>query len=193
MYKSTDNYFQEEPPKFEGSIHWWIQWHSIVSLAAMCFFVFIPKTFNSTAFLPLSFFCACSFLQATLLLICMVLYSCGRREYVGLLVLSLALAWINVLYYSRGSKQMGIYSVMMQRVRIKFQWSNVSQSGIFYKVCFSFFRWSCMTYYTFYVCMVSFFLDFQLVRLLWTPNAKTKMLSRNQKDSGSNLKFLSYL
>uniref|UniRef100_A0A3B4X2H5 Transient receptor potential cation channel subfamily V member 1-like n=1 Tax=Seriola lalandi dorsalis TaxID=1841481 RepID=A0A3B4X2H5_SERLL len=56
------------------------------------------------------------FLQATLLLICVVLYSCGRREYVGLLVLSLALAWINVLYYSRGSKQMGMYSVMMQRM-----------------------------------------------------------------------------
>ncbi|KAI4814918.1 hypothetical protein KUCAC02_005094 [Chaenocephalus aceratus] len=40
----------------------------------------------------------------------------GRREYVGLLVLSLALAWINVLYYSRGSKQMGMYSVMIQRM-----------------------------------------------------------------------------
>ncbi|AWO98543.1 putative transient receptor potential cation channel subfamily V member 1-like [Scophthalmus maximus] len=56
------------------------------------------------------------FLQATLLLICTILYICGRREYVGLLVLSLALAWINVLYYSRGSKAMGIYSVMMQRM-----------------------------------------------------------------------------
>ncbi|XP_051254557.1 transient receptor potential cation channel subfamily V member 1 isoform X1 [Dicentrarchus labrax] len=56
------------------------------------------------------------FLQATLLLICTVLYGCGRQEYVGLLVLSLALAWINVLHYSRGSKQMGMYSVMMQRM-----------------------------------------------------------------------------
>ncbi|XP_042269846.1 transient receptor potential cation channel subfamily V member 1-like isoform X2 [Thunnus maccoyii] len=56
------------------------------------------------------------FLQAILLLICIVLYCCGLREYVGLLVLSLALAWINVLYYSRGSKQMGMYNVMMQRM-----------------------------------------------------------------------------
>ncbi|XP_039987251.1 transient receptor potential cation channel subfamily V member 1-like [Xiphias gladius] len=56
------------------------------------------------------------FLQGTLLLICTILYSCGRREYVGLLVLSLALAWMNVLYYSRGSKQMGIYSVILQRM-----------------------------------------------------------------------------
>lgn len=57
-----------------------------------------------------------SFLQAVLLLISAALYISGHREYVGLLVLSLALAWINVLYYSRGSKQMGIYSVMMQRM-----------------------------------------------------------------------------
>ncbi|XP_069569057.1 transient receptor potential cation channel subfamily V member 1-like isoform X1 [Brachyistius frenatus] len=56
------------------------------------------------------------FLQAAFLLICTVLYACGRREYVGLLVLSLALAWMNVLHYSRGSKQMGMYNVMMQRM-----------------------------------------------------------------------------
>lgn len=56
------------------------------------------------------------FLQAMLLLICVVLYFCGKREYVGILVLSLALAWINVLHYLRGSKQMGMYSVMMQRM-----------------------------------------------------------------------------
>ncbi|XP_058489200.1 transient receptor potential cation channel subfamily V member 1-like [Solea solea] len=56
------------------------------------------------------------FLQATLILICTILYVTGRREYVGLLVLSLALAWINVLHYSRGSKHMGIYAVMMQRM-----------------------------------------------------------------------------
>lgn len=56
------------------------------------------------------------FLQSVLLLICALLYFCGRREYVGLLVLSLALAWMNVLYYTRGSKQLGIYNVMMQRM-----------------------------------------------------------------------------
>ncbi|XP_041851769.1 transient receptor potential cation channel subfamily V member 1-like isoform X2 [Melanotaenia boesemani] len=56
------------------------------------------------------------FLQAVLLLISAALYCSGRREYVGLLVLSLALAWMNVLYYTRGSKQLGIYNVMMQRM-----------------------------------------------------------------------------
>ncbi|XP_024866639.1 transient receptor potential cation channel subfamily V member 1 isoform X2 [Kryptolebias marmoratus] len=56
------------------------------------------------------------FLQASLLLVAVVLYFCGREEYVGLLVLSLALAWVNTLYYARGSKQLGIYNVMMQRM-----------------------------------------------------------------------------
>uniref|UniRef100_A0A3P8U1K5 Ion transport domain-containing protein n=1 Tax=Amphiprion percula TaxID=161767 RepID=A0A3P8U1K5_AMPPE len=56
------------------------------------------------------------FLQALLLLISTVVYLSGLREYVGLLVLSLALAWMNVLYYSRGSKQLGMYFVMMQRM-----------------------------------------------------------------------------
>ncbi|XP_024132415.1 transient receptor potential cation channel subfamily V member 1 [Oryzias melastigma] len=56
------------------------------------------------------------FLQAALLLLCSILYFSGRKEYVSLLVLSLSLAWINILYYTRGSKQLGIYYVMMQRM-----------------------------------------------------------------------------
>ncbi|KAL2095774.1 hypothetical protein ACEWY4_007922 [Coilia grayii] len=55
-------------------------------------------------------------LQAVLLLVSAVLYISGHREYVGFLVLSLALSWINLLYFSRGSKYMGIYSVMIQRM-----------------------------------------------------------------------------
>ncbi|KAE8294928.1 Transient receptor potential cation channel subfamily V member 1 [Larimichthys crocea] len=43
-------------------------------------------------------------------------------ERIHCLVCSLALAWINVLYYSRGSKQLGMYNVMMQR-RLAFGFS----------------------------------------------------------------------
>ncbi|XP_056139464.1 transient receptor potential cation channel subfamily V member 1-like [Lampris incognitus] len=56
------------------------------------------------------------FFQAILLLVCIVLYVCGRKEYIGPLVLSLAMAWVNILYYSRGSQHMGMYNVMMQRM-----------------------------------------------------------------------------
>ncbi|KAK7883332.1 hypothetical protein WMY93_029506 [Mugilogobius chulae] len=59
------------------------------------------------------------FLQGTLLVLCVPLYVAGLREYVGLQVISLALAWINTLYYARGIKQLGIYSVMMQRMILR--------------------------------------------------------------------------
>ena len=78
----------------------------------------LPKHFlNIIVYLQLWF--VCSFLQATFLLLCAVLYGCGWREYLSFLVFSLAFAWINVLYYSRGYKQLGMYSVMMQRVRFR--------------------------------------------------------------------------
>ncbi|KTF87197.1 hypothetical protein cypCar_00047619 [Cyprinus carpio] len=54
------------------------------------------------------------FLQAVLFLACALLYIFGRDEYVACLVLCLALSWVNLLYFSRGSKNMGIYNVMIQ-------------------------------------------------------------------------------
>ncbi|XP_067294440.1 transient receptor potential cation channel subfamily V member 1 [Pseudorasbora parva] len=56
------------------------------------------------------------FLQAVLLLVCAMLYCFGKDEYLAFLVLSLALSWVNLLYFSRGSKNMGIYSVMIQKM-----------------------------------------------------------------------------
>ncbi|XP_030236207.1 transient receptor potential cation channel subfamily V member 1 isoform X1 [Gadus morhua] len=69
------------------------------------------KSMYNDGFNEISFF-----LQASLLLVCTVFYVFGWRAYVGPLVLSLALAWINILYYSRGSKSMGMYNVMIQRI-----------------------------------------------------------------------------
>uniref|UniRef100_A0A673XND6 Transient receptor potential cation channel, subfamily V, member 1 n=1 Tax=Salmo trutta TaxID=8032 RepID=A0A673XND6_SALTR len=56
------------------------------------------------------------FLQAIFFLASLVLYCCGREEYLGFLVLCLALSWVNLLYFSRGYRHMGIYSVMIQKV-----------------------------------------------------------------------------
>ncbi|XP_067866865.1 transient receptor potential cation channel subfamily V member 1-like [Heterodontus francisci] len=56
------------------------------------------------------------FLQALLLLASSVLYVTGREEYVGFMVIGLAIGWINLLYYTRGFQRMGIYSVMMQKI-----------------------------------------------------------------------------
>uniref|UniRef100_A0A673XWB0 Transient receptor potential cation channel, subfamily V, member 1 n=1 Tax=Salmo trutta TaxID=8032 RepID=A0A673XWB0_SALTR len=56
------------------------------------------------------------FLQAIFFLASLVLYCCGREEYLGFLVLCLALSWVNLLYFSRGYRHMGIYSVMIQKM-----------------------------------------------------------------------------
>lgn len=63
--------------------------------------------------------CLCflfSLFQAILFLATAGLYLSGRDEYLGFLVLCLALSWVNVLYFSRGEIHMGIYSVMIQKV-----------------------------------------------------------------------------
>lgn len=57
-----------------------------------------------------------SFLQALLCIISFVLFWCGFEEHLCFLVLSLALGWLNLLYFSRGFRHMGIYSVMIQKV-----------------------------------------------------------------------------
>uniref|UniRef100_A0A3Q2EE60 Ion transport domain-containing protein n=1 Tax=Cyprinodon variegatus TaxID=28743 RepID=A0A3Q2EE60_CYPVA len=56
------------------------------------------------------------FLQAVGVLLSTVLSFCGCREYVKILVLSLVVAWVSILYYAIGIKQLGIYNVMMQRI-----------------------------------------------------------------------------
>ncbi|XP_026111435.1 transient receptor potential cation channel subfamily V member 1-like [Carassius auratus] len=56
------------------------------------------------------------FLQAVLFLACALLYFFGQDKYVACLVLCLALSWVNLLYFSRGSKNMGIYRVMIQKM-----------------------------------------------------------------------------
>ncbi|KAI3373465.1 hypothetical protein L3Q82_022071, partial [Scortum barcoo] len=54
--------------------------------------------------------------QGILFLAAAGLYLIGRLEYLGFLVLCLALSWVNLLYYSRGDKHMGIYSIMIQKM-----------------------------------------------------------------------------
>ncbi|XP_041807644.1 transient receptor potential cation channel subfamily V member 1 [Chelmon rostratus] len=54
--------------------------------------------------------------QGVLFLVSAGLYLSGRQEYLGFMVLSLALSWVNLLYFSRGDIHMGIYSVMIQKM-----------------------------------------------------------------------------
>ncbi|XP_070773255.1 transient receptor potential cation channel subfamily V member 1 [Enoplosus armatus] len=56
------------------------------------------------------------FVQGVLFLVSAGLYLSGRPEYLGFLVLCLALSWVNLLYFSRGDIHMGIYSIMIQKM-----------------------------------------------------------------------------
>ncbi|KAG5844397.1 hypothetical protein ANANG_G00162090 [Anguilla anguilla] len=56
------------------------------------------------------------FLQAILFFITAGLYLSGKQVYVSCLVVCLALSWVNLLYFSRGCRSLGIYSVMIQKM-----------------------------------------------------------------------------
>nr|XP_046267004.1 transient receptor potential cation channel subfamily V member 1 [Scatophagus argus]XP_046267005.1 transient receptor potential cation channel subfamily V member 1 [Scatophagus argus] len=56
------------------------------------------------------------FFQGALFLASAGLYLCSREEYLGFLVVCLALSWVNLLYFSRGDIHMGIYSIMIQKM-----------------------------------------------------------------------------
>lgn len=63
-----------------------------------------------------SFASAPSFVQSLFMLVSVVLYFSQRKEYVASMVFSLAMGWTNMLYYTRGFQQMGIYAVMIEKV-----------------------------------------------------------------------------
>jgi hypothetical protein len=50
------------------------------------------------------------------MLVSVVLYFSQCKEYVASMVFSLAMGWTNMLYYTRGFQQMGIYAVMIEKV-----------------------------------------------------------------------------
>ncbi|CAN2387843.1 response to heat, partial [Pristimantis euphronides] len=59
------------------------------------------------------------FFQATLLLCSGILYLAGSEAYVVLMVFSLVIGWVDMLYYTRGFQQTGIYSVMIQKTILR--------------------------------------------------------------------------
>ncbi|XP_062815674.1 transient receptor potential cation channel subfamily V member 1 isoform X3 [Anolis carolinensis] len=58
------------------------------------------------------------FLHSVLILTSAVLYFSRQEAYVIFMVFALALGWINLLYYTRGFQQMGVYSVMLEKMML---------------------------------------------------------------------------
>ncbi|XP_032072029.1 transient receptor potential cation channel subfamily V member 1 [Thamnophis elegans] len=59
------------------------------------------------------------FVHSVLLLGSAVLYFSKQETYVVLMVFALALGWSNLIYYTRGFQQMGIYSVMLEKMMLR--------------------------------------------------------------------------
>ncbi|MEE6468462.1 hypothetical protein FKM82_008289 [Ascaphus truei] len=58
-------------------------------------------------------------IQAIVLLFSGVVYLAGNEGYVPLMVFALVIGWVNMLYYTRGFQQTGIYSVMIQKTILR--------------------------------------------------------------------------
>uniref|UniRef100_A0A670KPM3 Transient receptor potential cation channel subfamily V member 1 n=1 Tax=Podarcis muralis TaxID=64176 RepID=A0A670KPM3_PODMU len=59
------------------------------------------------------------FIHSVLILGSAILYFSKQELYVILMVFALALGWTNLLYYTRGFQQMGIYSVMLEKMMLR--------------------------------------------------------------------------
>ncbi|CAL8239044.1 unnamed protein product, partial [Gadus morhua 'NCC'] len=59
------------------------------------------------------------FIYSVLVLVTAALYLGGVEEYVSVMVFALVLGWMNTLYFTRGLKLTGTYSIMIQKILFK--------------------------------------------------------------------------
>ncbi|XP_062873854.1 transient receptor potential cation channel subfamily V member 4 [Trichomycterus rosablanca] len=59
------------------------------------------------------------FVYSVLIMVTAALYLAGVQAYVAVMVFALVLGWMNMLYFTRGFKLTGTYSIMIQKILIK--------------------------------------------------------------------------
>ncbi|XP_042193649.1 transient receptor potential cation channel subfamily V member 4 [Callorhinchus milii] len=59
------------------------------------------------------------FIYSILVLVSAGLYLAGEESYLGVMVFALVLGWINTMYFTRGLKLTGTYSIMIQKILVK--------------------------------------------------------------------------
>jgi len=59
----------------------------------------------------------CSFIYSVLVIVTAGLYLGGVEAYLAVMVFALVLGWMNALYFTRGLKLTGTYSIMIQKVQ----------------------------------------------------------------------------
>uniref|UniRef100_A0A671Q4C3 Transient receptor potential cation channel subfamily V member 4-like n=1 Tax=Sinocyclocheilus anshuiensis TaxID=1608454 RepID=A0A671Q4C3_9TELE len=87
----------------------------IITVASGVFF-FATNVIHYLLTNPLCFH---SFIYSVLVLVSAALYLSGIEAYVSVMVFALALGWMNTLYFTRGLKLTGTYSIMIQKILIK--------------------------------------------------------------------------
>uniref|UniRef100_A0A8C1ENA5 Transient receptor potential cation channel, subfamily V, member 4 n=1 Tax=Cyprinus carpio carpio TaxID=630221 RepID=A0A8C1ENA5_CYPCA len=87
----------------------------IITVASGVFFF----TTNVMHYLLTNPLCFHSFIYSVLVLVSAALYLSGIEAYVSVMVFALALGWMNTLYFTRGLKLTGTYSIMIQKILIK--------------------------------------------------------------------------
>lgn len=65
---------------------------------------------------PLVVSAALSFIYSVLVIVSAALYLAGIEAYLAVMVFALVLGWMNALYFTRGLKLTGTYSIMIQKV-----------------------------------------------------------------------------
>lgn len=78
----------------------------------------ITQFTSDTGLLTKLFSVLSSFIYSVLIIVTAALYLSGIKAYVSVMVFALALGWMNTLYFTRGLKLTGTYSIMIQKVRL---------------------------------------------------------------------------
>lgn len=171
MCDSTDNYFQEEPPNLQGSIHGWILWHSLVSIAMRSFHA--QNSCEGPLLLTTLFAVSCRQLSFWSAQFCTAVGGENTLD-------SLCYRWLLPgSTFSTTQEARNKWGCTMSWCKEYVLVTKILRMGCLLRnglpglKSVSLLRWSWVTFYTFYVSTVSCFLDFLLVRLSWTSNAKS--------------------
>ena len=70
-----------------------------------------------------------SFIYSVLVIVSAALYLAGIEAYLAVMVFALVLGWMNALYFTRGLKLTGTYSIMIQKVQSRGALGPVSPWG----------------------------------------------------------------
>ncbi|OCT77127.1 transient receptor potential cation channel subfamily V member 4 [Xenopus laevis] len=97
----------------------------IILLTGIVFFItnmkdiFMKKYSGVNSLVTDGWFQLLYFIYSVLVIITAALYLAGVEAYLAVMVIALVLGWINALYFTRGLKLTGMYSIMLQKILFK--------------------------------------------------------------------------